>query len=190
MMNENNQNNIGINSLNQGTLDMEHRTQENNTLHGDQTSQISSLNSQSTERDDSMMNDDAISVKQTGDSLGGNASQLTNHEGVPYAIAPTMANEQVGLSELSIYKWGIFDGLFTGYFDPVHGTFITGANGSGKTTYIDAYQLLFLSPSNTTFNLAASQGNKKDRNGEMKIVSKRSSATISAVRGLFTSTTG
>lgn len=33
MMNENNQNNIGINSLNQGTLDMDHRTQENNTLH-------------------------------------------------------------------------------------------------------------------------------------------------------------
>ena len=53
-------------------------------------------------------------------------------------------NEQIGLSELSIYNWGVFNGLFTGYFDPVNGTFITGANGSGKTTFIDAYQLLFL----------------------------------------------
>lgn len=192
--------------LNQDTLDMEHSAQEDSIFQEERNSQISSLNSQPTEQGDDVMDNGVKSVKQTNNNnLGGNASQLTNHEGVPYAIAPTMANEQVGLSELSIYKWGIFDGLFTGYFDPVHGTFITGANGSGKTTYIDAYQLLFLSPSNTTFNLAASQGNKKDRNvmsylrgdtgasehnGEMKIVSKRSSATISAVRGLFTSTTG
>lgn len=28
-------------------------------------------------------------------------------------------NEQIGLSELSIYNWGVFNGLFTGYFDPV-----------------------------------------------------------------------
>ncbi len=114
-------------------------------------------------------------------------------------------NEQIGLSELSIYNWGVFNGLFTGYFDPVNGTFITGANGSGKTTFIDAYQLLFLPPAKTLFNLAAAQGNKKDRdtisyirgdfgstedNGESKVSSKRSKGTVSGIRGLFKSTSG
>ena len=114
-------------------------------------------------------------------------------------------NEQIGLSELSIYNWGVFNGLFTGYFDPVNGTFITGANGSGKTTFIDAYQLLFLPPAKTLFNLVAAQGNKKDRdtisyirgdfgstedNGESKVSSKRSKGTVSGIRGLFKSTSG
>ena len=49
--------------------------------------------------------------------------------------------DQVKLSKVTVYNWGSFNGLHTLNIDP-EGTLITGENGSGKSTIIDALMTL------------------------------------------------
>lgn len=70
--------------------------------------------------------------------------------------------DQVKLKEISVYNWGSFNGLHTIHIDP-DGTLITGENGSGKSTIIDALMTLLRPAGKVDYNLAAAQDKKKDR---------------------------
>lgn len=72
------------------------------------------------------------------------------------------AADQVKLKEISVYNWGSFNGLHTIHIDP-DGTLITGENGSGKSTIIDALMTLLRPAAKVDYNLAAAQEKKKDR---------------------------
>ena len=71
---------------------------------------------------------------------------------------------QVRLSEISVYNWGSFsERIHTAPIDR-EGTLITGDNGSGKSTLIDGLMALLQAPGRASFNIAAAQGDKRDRN--------------------------
>ncbi|TXH60556.1 MAG: hypothetical protein E6Q89_00700 [Bacteroidia bacterium] len=106
---------------------------------------------------------------------------------------------QLRLSELSVCNWGSFDGIHTAHIDP-EGTLITGDNGAGKSTLIDGLMALLIPAGKASFNMAASQGDKSDRNllsymqgsygsdydgQDNKLKSKRDGATCSALRALY-----
>ena len=56
---------------------------------------------------------------------------------------------QVKLRSVSVFNWGSFNGLHTLRINP-DGTLITGENGSGKSTIIDALMTL-LRPEKRSF---------------------------------------
>ncbi|MCQ3014359.1 AAA family ATPase [Pseudomonas tremae] len=106
---------------------------------------------------------------------------------------------QIRLAEISAYNWGSFHGLHTAVIDP-EGTLITGDNGAGKSTLIDAHMALLNRPGQTSFNIAASQGDRSDRNlmsyirgnygtahdGSQTLnLMKRDGATMTALRALY-----
>lgn len=68
----------------------------------------------------------------------------------------------IRLAELSVCNWGPFEGIWTA---PIHpdGSLITGETGAGKSSLIDALQVLFLTPGRATFNTAAAQNDRSDR---------------------------
>ncbi len=105
----------------------------------------------------------------------------------------------IKLAELSVCNWGSFHGLHTATIDP-HGTLITGDNGAGKSTFIDALMALLLPAGKAAFNVAASQGDRSDRSllsymrGSFgsdhdglatRIKSKREKAVITGLRALY-----
>jgi uncharacterized protein YPO0396 len=64
---------------------------------------------------------------------------------------------------LSVYNWGSFsNAIHTAEFHP-NGTLITGDNGAGKSTFIDALTALLLRAGKASFNVAAAQGGTNDR---------------------------
>lgn len=70
---------------------------------------------------------------------------------------------QIRLKELSVYNWGSFsNAIHTAEFHP-KGTLITGDNGAGKSTFIDALTALMLRAGKASFNVAAAQGGQNDR---------------------------
>ncbi len=69
--------------------------------------------------------------------------------------------DQIKIHHIEVYNWGSFCGLNRVNINP-DGTLITGENGAGKSTVIDALMALLRSPSKASFNIAASQ-NTKDR---------------------------
>lgn len=106
---------------------------------------------------------------------------------------------QIRLSELSVYNWGSFHGLHCARIDP-DGTLVTGDNGSGKSTFIDALMALLLPAGKATFNVAAAQGDKADRSllsymrgsyGSAhdgiatRVKSKREGAVVTALRAAY-----
>ncbi|MGX2974230.1 ATP-binding protein [Ursidibacter arcticus] len=106
---------------------------------------------------------------------------------------------QIRLAELSLYNWGSFNGLHTAKIDP-QGTLITGDNGTGKSTFIDALMVLLQPAGKAMFNVAAAQGERGDRSlisymrgsfGSVhdgvgvKVQSKREKSVISGVRALY-----
>jgi len=106
---------------------------------------------------------------------------------------------QIRLSELSVYNWGSFHGLHSARIDP-DGTLVTGDNGSGKSTFIDALMALLLPAGKATFNVAAAQGDKADRSllsymrgsyGSAhdgiatRVKSKREGAVVTALRAAY-----
>lgn len=106
---------------------------------------------------------------------------------------------QIRLSELSIYNWGSFHGLHSARIDP-EGTLVTGDNGSGKSTFIDALMALLLPAGKATFNVAAAQGDKMDRSllsymrgsygaahdgSATRVKSKREGAVVTALRATY-----
>ncbi len=71
--------------------------------------------------------------------------------------------DQIKLSELWVCNWGTFSGIHHININE-EGSLITGENGSGKSTIIDALMTLLIAPGKVDFNAAASQGsNNKDR---------------------------
>ena len=106
---------------------------------------------------------------------------------------------QVRLSELSVYNWGSFHGLHSARIDP-EGTLVTGDNGSGKSTFVDALMALLLPAGKATFNVAAAQGDKTDRSllsymrgsygsahdgSATRVKSKREGAVVTALRASY-----
>lgn len=106
---------------------------------------------------------------------------------------------QIRLSELSVYNWGSFHGLHSARIDP-EGTLVTGDNGSGKSTFIDALMALLLPAGKASFNVAAAQGDKADRSllsymrgsfgsahdgGATRVKSKREGAVVTALRAAY-----
>ena len=68
----------------------------------------------------------------------------------------------VKLKEISVYNWGSFNGIHTIHINP-EGTLITGENGAGKSTMVDALMTLLRPIGKVTYNVAAAQEQKKDR---------------------------
>ncbi len=111
---------------------------------------------------------------------------------------------QIRLSELSVYNWGSFHGLHSARIDP-QGTLVTGDNGSGKSTFIDALMALLLPAGKASFNVAAAQGDKADRSllsymrgsfgsahdgGATRVKSKREGAVVTALRAAYRANDG
>jgi len=106
---------------------------------------------------------------------------------------------QIRLAEISVFNWGSFHGLHTVSINP-EGTLITGDNGSGKTTLMDGLMALLLPPGRATFNVAAAQDDKSDRNlisyvrgsygsahdgNRTQTKNKRTGATATALRAMY-----
>jgi len=69
---------------------------------------------------------------------------------------------QIRLNEISVCNWGSFSDIHNVVIDPL-GTFITGDTGAGKSTLIDGVMALLQPAGRASFNVAAAQGEKKDR---------------------------
>lgn len=112
---------------------------------------------------------------------------------------------RIRLAELTVFNWGTFSGMHTGRIDE-NGTLVTGETGAGKSTFIDAHQLLMMQPGRTRFNAAAAGDDKRDRTlisylrgmvgstedsgGRTTPRYKRKGATLTGVRGLYRSDAG
>lgn len=114
---------------------------------------------------------------------------------------------QIRLTEISVSNWGTFSGkvVHTARIDP-DGTLVTGHTGAGKTTFIDAHQVLLLPPGSAYFNIAAAQTDRRDRslltyvrgkwasaedsNGRDVAKFKRPKDALSGVRAMYRTDTG
>lgn len=108
---------------------------------------------------------------------------------------------RIRLAEITVCNWGPYSGYHTGSFHP-DGTLITGDNGAGKSTMIDALQALMLKTRVTAFNSAADgekgsasrslvtyirgqYANKSDGRGKQIAKWMREGPTFSGIRALF-----
>lgn len=112
---------------------------------------------------------------------------------------------QIRIAEISVFNWGTFTGLHTGVIDP-NGTLVTGHTGAGKSTFVDALQVLLLQANQAHFNVAAAQQDKQDRslltyvrgklgsvedsNGRNTGKFKRKKEALSGIRALYRSDAG
>ncbi|WP_119395078.1 ATP-binding protein [Salinibius halmophilus] len=110
------------------------------------------------------------------------------------------ASGQIRLAQLSVYNWGSFSGLHTANID-AQGTLVTGDNGAGKSTFVDGLMALLLPPGKASFNIAAAQGDKSDRNllsymrgsfgsvhdggSATRIRSKREGSVVTGLRAMY-----
>lgn len=108
--------------------------------------------------------------------------------------------EQIRLAEISVYNWGTFADCHVARISH-DGTLITGETGAGKSSLIDATQLLYLPRNKAVFNTAAAQAARDDRSLLSYVRGKyrhddaedgqgyggfaRRHSTASGVRGLF-----
>lgn len=74
-------------------------------------------------------------------------------------------NEQVGfrLARLEIYNWGTFDGEIWTMNPEGQTAVLSGANGSGKSTVVDALLTLLVEPRQRNYNLASGAGSSRER---------------------------
>jgi uncharacterized protein YPO0396 len=106
---------------------------------------------------------------------------------------------QIRLAELSVCNWGSFSNITTVEID-AQGTLVTGETGAGKSTLIDGLMALLQRAGSATFNVAAAQGAKGDRDlmsyirgsygnehdgDNTKIKNKRTGAVITGLRALY-----
>lgn len=106
---------------------------------------------------------------------------------------------RIRLAELTVCNWGSFGGIHSAKFHP-DGTMIAGENGAGKSTFLDGLTALMLPPGRATFNVAAAQNDKTDRNlvsyirgsygsaedgAGTRVKSKREGAVVSGARALY-----
>ncbi|WP_432784535.1 Chromosome partition protein Smc [Oligella sp. MSHR50489EDL] len=127
-------------------------------------------------------------------------SQLSLYSDSAPSIHTSGADGQVRIAELSVYNWGSFgDRIHTATIDP-EGTLITGGNGSGKSTLIDGLMSLLISPGKISFNMAASQGDRRDRTlvsymrgsygsshdgSGTRVMNKRNQAVVTGLRAMY-----
>ncbi len=116
-----------------------------------------------------------------------------------FSQADLFSQEQIRLSELSVFNWGSFHGLHTASIDAA-GTLVTGDNGSGKSTFIDGLMSLLLPAGKAIFNVAAAQGDRSDRTllsymrgsygsahdgSSTRVRSKRDKGVVTGLRALY-----
>lgn len=70
--------------------------------------------------------------------------------------------DPVRLSRITVCNWGPFDGIHSAEISAA-GTLITGETGAGKSSLIDALQVLLVRPSKAAFNTAAAKEARRDR---------------------------
>ena len=68
------------------------------------------------------------------------------------------------LLRLEIYNWGTFDQVIWTMTPDCQTAVLTGANGSGKSTVVDALLTLLVEPRQRNYNLASGAGNTRERN--------------------------
>lgn len=68
------------------------------------------------------------------------------------------------LARLEIYNWGTFDGEIWTMIPDTRTAVLTGANGSGKSTVVDALLTLLVEPRQRNYNLASGAGSSRERN--------------------------
>lgn len=68
------------------------------------------------------------------------------------------------LARLEIYNWGTFDGHIWTVIPDGQTAVLTGANGSGKSTVVDALLTLLVEPRQRNYNLASGAGSSRERN--------------------------
>lgn len=75
-------------------------------------------------------------------------------------------NQPIGfrLARLEIYNWGTFDGHIWTMTPDGQTAVLTGANGSGKSTVVDALLTLLVDPNRRKYNLASGAGSRYERN--------------------------
>ncbi|TVR24200.1 MAG: hypothetical protein EA396_02005 [Anaerolineaceae bacterium] len=75
-------------------------------------------------------------------------------------------NEVAGfrLARLEIYNWGTFDGEIWTMTPDGQTAVLTGANGSGKSTAVDALLTLLVESNKRKYNLASGEGSRRERN--------------------------
>lgn len=75
-------------------------------------------------------------------------------------------NQSIGfrLTRLEIYNWGTFDGQIWTIIPDGQTSVLTGANGSGKSTVVDALLTLLVEPRQRNYNMASGAGSSRERN--------------------------
>jgi uncharacterized protein YPO0396 len=73
--------------------------------------------------------------------------------------------EQMGfrLERLELYNWGTFDGVVWTMTPSTQTAVLTGANGSGKSTIVDALLTLLVDSRKRNYNVASGAGSKRER---------------------------
>jgi uncharacterized protein YPO0396 len=81
-------------------------------------------------------------------------------------IMMNLINEQVGfrLERLEMYNWGTFDKEIWAMSPNSQTAVLTGANGSGKSTVVDALLTLLIEGRQRNYNLASGAGSSRERN--------------------------
>ncbi len=72
-------------------------------------------------------------------------------------------NSGYRLKTLQIYNWGVFDKKAVTFSFDDKSTILTGLNGSGKTTTVDAILTLLIPPNKRFYNLSSESGKKRER---------------------------
>ncbi len=72
-------------------------------------------------------------------------------------------NSGYRLKTLQIYNWGVFDKKTVTFSFCDKSTILTGLNGSGKTTTVDAILTLLIPPNKRFYNLSSESGKKRER---------------------------
>lgn len=72
-------------------------------------------------------------------------------------------NSGYRLKTLQIYNWGVFDKKAVTFSFDDKSTILTGLNGSGKTTTVDAILTLLIPPNKRFYNLSSESGRKRER---------------------------
>ena len=75
-------------------------------------------------------------------------------------------NEQTGfrLARLELFNWGTFDGQIWTMTPDSQTAVLTGANGSGKSTVVDALLTLLVESRQRKYNMASGAGSMRERN--------------------------
>ena len=91
-------------------------------------------------------------------------------------MSNNLFNEMTGfrLARLEIFNWGTFDGEIYVMSPACDTAVLTGANGSGKSTVVDALLSLLVESRKRNYNLASGAGSSRERNERTYILGQYS----------------